>query len=950
MSDDVAPLFSFEVRRRSSKLSALTAVVLLSVSCLWVTTWGGRQVYNVKAYHDKPLPSLSNSPSPFAASLAGLEVQSHRPPRHSAAIRFIDVTGNFAELFEGGQLRAVITLQAPLVKGNYVISLRKLAKALHRPTWLTETSPGVFAVRAGLMIEQGAVVDLHAPEVTTINLIDRPGVYFALSGAGTSTIRGVTIQVPHAPAWVTSATYRPFVNFADGADVRLSNVRALNLGWDWTDSWGLTWSNGATGSLTSSVITGNYVGVSAVAASHLAITHCTISQSKGFGVRITKRSDYALIDHNVITHNRSDAVTVDSYSLHASVTNNNISANQASGVLAWGGVGSLGIDSNNLSDNLGDGIFLSSLVFATSIQHNTLRNDRIGVSGNGQEQGSFTGNVIAQNQMSVQGITYNAATNTVDPSATGYATIPPSKWWRIVDLLVAAGALGLVLFAVRVRRQTLRRGWEIATANEDGAAPRRLTTGYRHALAEAARQGDASSPIGPVERLAFVPREAPLTHGSSTSPTGTERVAVETWLRTGVFVVIALLVTAQLIGGIGLFADGGYFFYRILQSQSHLIISSGRSFVQYVTQEPLILALHFHVHQIGVLRFVWTASLVLEPVAVWVAALVIVRKHHMFWYFVLAFFVIYGYTSGFIIGEYNLAYGLAAACAAQLFAGLGTARARWRLVGLAACTVLSYPVMVILGPALLTLVWWTYRKTPAKTSPLRYTCGFVALAFVGATLTGAFGILTNQSGDLSRASSNSLTITSVTVVMLGFAMVLLLLGRYRDSRPTWIVAGVGMAALVMLGFENIGTTFLVREQVSVVLVALIALEIVGSSRFPTTMPRAFRVATLGMGVVTLVSVSAYSLGFRHYQHQLASAVRSTSQPITQVDGATNPSRDESLYQAYYWGFPNAFLAMDLAPTLTSPRFLPRNVPGVRSPLQGIRYNDIPLPFFVHFSG
>ena len=78
MSDDVAPLFSFEVRRRSSKLSALTAVVLLSVSCLWVTTWGGRQVYNVKAYHDKPLPSLSNSPSPFAASLAGLEVQSHR--------------------------------------------------------------------------------------------------------------------------------------------------------------------------------------------------------------------------------------------------------------------------------------------------------------------------------------------------------------------------------------------------------------------------------------------------------------------------------------------------------------------------------------------------------------------------------------------------------------------------------------------------------------------------------------------------------------------------------------------------------------------------------------------------------------------------------------------------------------------------------------------------------
>ena len=950
MSNEVTTPFSFEVRRRSSKISALTAVALLSVSCLWVATWGGRQVYAVKAFHDQPIPSLSASPTPFAASLAGLVLHHDHRATHSARVRFIDVTGNFAELFEGGQLRAVVALQVPLIKGHYVINLSTLTKALHRPSWLSETSPGVFSVRAGLLIEQGAVVDLHAPEVMAINLIDQPGVYFALSGAGVSVIRGITIQVPHAPVWTSAAIYRPFVDFANGADVRVSDARIIDLGWDWSNSSGLTWSNGATGSLTSSLITGNYMGVSAEAAPNFTISHSTIRRSTGIGVRITKRSDNASIDRNVITQNQSDGVLIDSFSFHDTVSHNEISSNGASGVLAWKGAGSLVITSNHLAHNRGDGIFFAALLFGASIENNTITNNRIGISGNGQEQGPTTGNVIAHNRMSVQGITIDSSTNRVDQAATGYATIAPSKWWRRLDVLLALATVGLVLYAVRVRRETLRYGWEVSMAGGDDVRSHRYTAAYRRALAEAARHSDESSPIGPIERLDFIPQVQSSSAAARPPQVDSQRPTAERWFRTSVFVVIALLGTIQIVGGIGLFADGGYIFNRLLQTQSHLIISSGRTFSQYATQEPLLLALHFHVHQMAALQLIWTASLVLEPLLLWVTALVLVRKHHMFWYFVLAFFAIYGLSSGFVIGEYNLAYGLVAASAAQLFAGLTTARARWRLVGLSACTIFSYPMMVVLGPTLLALLWWTYRQAHIKTSPLRYTCGFAAVAFAGAAVMGAIGILTNQSGDLGNASANSLKITSVTV-LLGLVTLLLALGRSRDSRFSWAVVTIGLGAFVVIGRENIGTSFAIREQVAVVLVALITFEILGSRRFPTSMPRAFRVATLGIGVVMLISVGSYSLGFRHYQQQLVTAVRTAPRLITHVDGVTSVPSDDGLYHSpYYWGDPNAFLAMDLVPSLASPRFLSEGWPSVRPSTQGLSFHDIPLPFFVHFGG
>lgn len=178
----------------------------------------------------------------------------------------------------------------------------------------------------------------------------------------------------------------------------------------------------------------------------------------------------------------------------------------------------------------------------------------------------------------------------------------------------------------------------------------------------------------------------------------------ESYLRLIVIVLVASLVFTGTSAAIGLFADGCYFLYRILEQRTFFDYDLSRKFVQLITQFPLIVGLKWGIRDINSLIYLHSFGLVAIPLFVWIAALIKQFTSAYFWLFVVVFSITYLSSGFFSVGEYNLTYALVGFSAAILLSHKPMKIIdSLALVGSAFVLILSYQSLLFLGPLLIVM-------------------------------------------------------------------------------------------------------------------------------------------------------------------------------------------------------------------------------------------------------
>lgn len=180
---------------------------------------------------------------------------------------------------------------------------------------------------------------------------------------------------------------------------------------------------------------------------------------------------------------------------------------------------------------------------------------------------------------------------------------------------------------------------------------------------------------------------------------------IEQVLRGLVFPILALVFAVQAYACRGLYGDGVNDFLNLLQHKDFLFWDRPRITNHIIAQIPIVLLLKLGVHNLALLRYVFSGWLLLRPLLVWGAALWVLRRDILFWPFLSVFCFIYFCTDFFAIGEYGLCFALAAFCFALLMRPLpATLIARATLMLAAALMICHYPSTLFFGPLLFLLV------------------------------------------------------------------------------------------------------------------------------------------------------------------------------------------------------------------------------------------------------
>lgn len=182
--------------------------------------------------------------------------------------------------------------------------------------------------------------------------------------------------------------------------------------------------------------------------------------------------------------------------------------------------------------------------------------------------------------------------------------------------------------------------------------------------------------------------------------------AVESFLRKMVFPILALVFIAQALACRALFADGSDALFAILKAGGFEFSDPQRIVNHLIMQAPIAALIYCGVHNLVLLRYVYSTWFLLCPLLVWVLTLWKLRDDRIFWPFFLIFAFTYFNTDYFIIGEFSLCFALAAYCCVSLLLPL-PARALPRAGLMLAATAMSfnYPSTLFHAPMLLLLLY-----------------------------------------------------------------------------------------------------------------------------------------------------------------------------------------------------------------------------------------------------
>jgi hypothetical protein len=238
--------------------------------------------------------------------------------------------------------------------------------------------------------------------------------------------------------------------------------------------------------------------------------------------------------------------------------------------------------------------------------------------------------------------------------------------------------------------------------------------------------------------------------------------------------ILALLVIVRVLVGLGLFADGSPFLVGILQKEWILDFDPPRWFAHIVSQMPVIALIKVGVRRMDYIIYAHSAGLIAIPAILWLTALWTLRGSGLFWPFFAVFSVVYLNSSFFVIGEYNLAFGLAAAAMALLLHPKPlTFFGSVFLVMLAVLSIRSYQVFVMFGPVILCTAILRWKLVARRGHIEGAAVIGSALCFGVATVSSLFSILhpqvpgsvANAANILSQLNNPQLIISAISAFL-----------------------------------------------------------------------------------------------------------------------------------------------------------------------------------------
>lgn len=375
--------------------------------------------------------------NPMVLSLAGLPADTDSPgvPQPLPSVRAITVSPQDITLRAGGRVVATIPIAHPS------LNLSQITRAVANPSWISQPGPGVIDLSAALIMEQGTALTVAPPTARVLVLADRPGV---LLGAHGASLRIASATVMSQRTRYTGA-YRPFVLAEKRSRLWITNSRLAGLGWNWDDSYGVSWKTGSTGGATDSTFTGNYFGVYTAGVSGLVFTRDVVSDSYSYGFDPHSYSSRLTITKNTVTGNGRHGIILAEHVTRSIVEGNTVRANGANGIMIYQASSGNVIQSNMVAGNRGDGIVFEAAP-GNRVIGNVVSGNRVGlhVSRTAPDTLLLAGNVVAGNALNSQGI-LSAAGNTIASDIR--------LGWD-ADWLVIIWVLGTVLVTVTLMSLT----------------------------------------------------------------------------------------------------------------------------------------------------------------------------------------------------------------------------------------------------------------------------------------------------------------------------------------------------------------------------------------------------------------------------------------------------------------------------------------------------------------
>lgn len=243
--------------------------------------------------------------------------------------------------------------------------------------------------------------------------------------------------------------------------------------------------------------------------------------------------------------------------------------------------------------------------------------------------------------------------------------------------------------------------------------------------------------------------------------------------------VIILIGSTGIYAARGLYSDGAYWLVEMLPRAGFYIFDPHRAYVQALVQAPVALAIWFGVLDLNSLIRLHSFGFVAVPLIFWIGALALQFRNRLFWLFLMALTVSYLRSNFFAAGEFSVAYGMTAFCAAVLL----REQVRYLQAALLVVTAIglthSYEATLFLGAFLTVLAIVRLAMVPSDRRGIRILILLALFVFLISIYVGGRSVFFQRAYDGKGAANfGALTDIHFLYLILIPAMLALLCTKY----------------------------------------------------------------------------------------------------------------------------------------------------------------------------
>jgi peptidoglycan/LPS O-acetylase OafA/YrhL len=348
----------------------------------------------------------------------------------------IQVGTTSLSLVLGGKLQRIIPLPGP-----GPVTLPEMTALINDPTWLAQTSPGVFELKASVIQDPGTTINVVSPAVSVLRLDMSQADAFGGSHA-TANFDGVTVEswLPKKNEPVQAPKNgRPCVIYGNTSQLNILHSTMEYLGSDETSSYGVSWRvAGTNGTVNDSIFQHNFFGAYTFQAKNVIFEHSVFRDNTFYGLDPHTGSSHLTIIDNNVYGNHDHGIVFSRYVTHSLVSGNYVHGNKVNGIMM-----DFHSDRNVITDNI-----VMSGSARDNVYKNTIKNNGVGIraSHEGSNLDNIHNNTIRGGRVGVQlygGATTTQVSKNVIKGASSFGMILDSPRSMIAGNAISGTPIGL---------------------------------------------------------------------------------------------------------------------------------------------------------------------------------------------------------------------------------------------------------------------------------------------------------------------------------------------------------------------------------------------------------------------------------------------------------------------------------------------------------------------------